>query len=266
MPRFDPTVPSQARVFDRLTGGKDNFAPDRGLAEIFLEIAPELPVLFRERCRFFDRAARFLVDAGVRQFIDVGCGMPAPHNLHHVLRPIAQDAKVVYVDHDPVVVSHGRALAEVHDTVRYVHADARDPDRMLDHPDLTQVIDLNDPVAILLDSLLSPITEDDVVTTMVRRIIERLPSGCGYLLITDSVSDIRPEVTAALARLYQEQGVVKGEHKENTRSWKELEHFMDGLQLVPPGMVPLPGWRPHLGEPTVDTATFWLVGGIGRKP
>ncbi|WP_158566897.1 SAM-dependent methyltransferase [Actinomadura craniellae] len=266
MPRFDPTVPSEARVFNRFTGGKDNFAPDRELARLALEIAPELPVIFRESHRFFDRAVRFLVDAGVQQFIDVGCGMPTPNSLYHILQSIVPDAKVACVDNDPVVVTHGRALAEVEGSVRYVHADARDPDRMLDHPDLTQVIDLGSPVAILLQSLLAVITEDDVARTTARRLVDRLPSGCGYLLVTHPVGDIRPEVTTLLAELYQDQGTIKGERKTNARPWKDVERFMDGLQLVPPGMVPLPDWRPDPGEPTIDTSAFWVIGGIGQKP
>ncbi|WP_158566899.1 SAM-dependent methyltransferase [Actinomadura craniellae] len=266
LPGFDPTVPSEARVTDSFTGGKDNFAADRELAKLALEIAPELPMVFQESRKFADRAARFLVDAGVRQFIDVGCGMPTPDSLHHVLRPVAPDAKVAYVDHDPVVVAHGRALIDITGPVRFVQADARDPDRMLDHPDLTRIIDLNAPVAILLQSLLTVIPEDDVATAVVRRFIDRLPSGHGYLLVTHAVRDIRPEVTAELAQLYQEQGTVKGEHKENVRSWKEVEHFLDGLRLVPPGVVPLPDWRPDPGEPTIDTSAFWVVGGIGQKP
>ncbi|WP_158566900.1 SAM-dependent methyltransferase [Actinomadura craniellae] len=265
LPRFDPTMPSHARVVDRFAGGKDNFAPDRELARLALEIAPEIPLLFQEARKFADRAARFLVEAGVRQFIDVGCGMPTPDSLHHVLRPVAPDAKVAYVDHDPVVVAHGRACVDIDGPVRFVQADARDPDRMLDHPDLTRIIDLDAPVAILLQSLLADFADDDLATAMVRRIVERLPSGHGYLLITHAICDIRPEATAALARLYAERGMVDG-HRERARSWKEVEHFMDGLRPVPPGVVPLPDWRPDPGEPTIDTSAFWVVGGIGRKP
>ncbi|RAY16763.1 SAM-dependent methyltransferase [Actinomadura craniellae] len=266
LPRFDPAMPAEARVFNRFSGGKDNFAPDRALAELALEIAPEIMVLIRELRKFTDRAVRFLVEAGVQQFIDVGGGIPAPHSLHEVVRPIAPDAKVACVDIDPVVVTHGRALAEVHDSVRYVQADARDPDQMLDHPELVQLIDLDRPVAILMQSLLAVITEDDLATTMVRRTVDRLPSGCGYLLISHPIGDVRPEITAALADLFQDQGVIKSKRRGNARSRKEVERFMDGLQPVPPGMVPLPDWRPGPGEPTVDTTGFWVIGGIGRKP
>jgi O-methyltransferase involved in polyketide biosynthesis len=251
-------------MMDYFMGGKDNFAADREAAEQALRLAPELPMLCREGRKFLGRAVRFLAGTGIRQFVDIGCGLPTQGSVHEVLRPVAPEATVVYVDIDPVVVVHARALLEPGDPVAVVQADAREPDDLLAHPDLTRLIDLNRPVAILLHSMLTVIPEDDTAAHIAGRLRDAMAPG-SHLLVSHAISDTRPEVTERLARLYQESDIVRGAPRGNVRTRAEVGHFLDGLDVVAPGMVPLPAWRPDPGEPTVDPDSIWVIGGIGVK-
>jgi hypothetical protein len=194
----------------------------------------------------------------------VGCGLPTQGGVHEVLRPVAPDARVVYVDSDPVVVVHARALLEADDPVVVIQADAREPDDLLAHPDLTGLIDLDRPVALLLHSFLVLIPEDDLATHIVDRLREAMAPG-SHLLVSHAIADPCPEVTEKLARLYQDTEVVKGTPRHNVRTRAEVERLLDGLDLLPPGMVELPAWRPGAGEPTVDPESVWVVGGIAVK-
>ncbi|MGI8332970.1 SAM-dependent methyltransferase [Actinomadura scrupuli] len=264
LPGFDPTVPNEARMADYYMGGKDNFAADREAAELALQLAPDLPMIVLEARKFLGRAVRFLAGTGIRQFVDVGCGLPTQGGVHEVLRPLAPDARVAYVDSDPVVVVHARALLDTGDPAVVLQADARDPDRLLADPELTGLIDFDRPVAFLLHSFLVLIPEDDLATHIVDRFRQTMAPG-SHLLVSHAISDSRPDVTEKLARLYQDNDVVKGKPRNNVRTRAEVERFLDGLEVLPPGMVELPAWRPDKGEPTVDPASVWAIGGIGVK-
>ncbi|WP_184546759.1 SAM-dependent methyltransferase [Streptosporangium becharense] len=262
-PRFDPAVPSVSRITDYLLGGKNNFAADREAARASLAIAPELPVLAREGRRFLRRAVGFLAGAGVRQFVDIGCGLPTRDSVHQVLHTVAPDARVVYVDNDPMVVTHARALLKDESVVTVVEADARDPERLLTHPRLTATIDLGRPVAFLLFSVLTDVT-DDVQAMQITTGLQKAMAPGGYLALSHAVRDLCPDRTARLAALYQRQGSVTGPYRANLRSRAEVEVFFDGLELVEPGVVHLPRWRPDGPGPHHPDAV-WVVGGIGRK-
>jgi O-methyltransferase involved in polyketide biosynthesis len=263
---FHPTTPNQARVLDYLLGGKDNFAADREAAEHAVAVAPELPMMARESRKFLGRAVRFLVDQGIRQFIDIGCGLPTQNNAHEVAQAATSDARVVYVDFDPVVVSHARAILADEKQTSVIQADMREPDVILGHPDLTRLLDLTQPVGVLLISALNAIPEDEVVLDIVTRFRDAIVPG-SWMVISDPVSDTRPEVTEQLATLYQDRQIVKGSRRrQNVRTQAEIEPYFDGLELVEPGIVRLPSWRPELGQPAVDPGTFWVVAGVGRKP
>lgn len=261
---FDPSVPNEARVLDFLMGGKDNFAADREAAEEMLKLAPDLPVMIREARKFLARTVRYLAGEGVRQFVDIGCGLPTRSSVHEILQPIAPEAKVAYVDNDPVVITHGNALIDTTGSIRVIQADAREPDALLDHPALSGLIDVAQPTAVILHSLLAVIAEDDVATMIVDRLVDRMAPG-SYLLFSHAVRDQGSAATEKLARLTQDNRMVKG-HRPDVRTREEVARFLDGLDLVPPGLVPLPAWRPDPGEPTVDPDTFWAVGAIARKP
>jgi trans-aconitate methyltransferase len=263
---FDPSVPNVARMYDYYLGGKDNYAADREAAEQALSVAPELRVGAREIRRFIHRVVRYLVDAGIRQFIDIGCGLPTQGNVHEIAHAAAPDARVVYVDNDPVVVSHARALLERQPYTIAVKADAREPQAILSDPDLRRLIDLDQPVAIMMVAVLHVIPDDELVRHIVGTLRDAMVPG-SYLAIAEAVADLRPETTAKLASLYQNRTAVQGPYRSNLRNKEEIEPYFDGLELVAPGVVFIPQWNPDPEQPTEDGAeNTWAVGGVARKP
>jgi SAM-dependent methyltransferase len=208
---------------------------------------------------------RYLAGAGIRQFIDIGCGLPTQGNVHEIAHAAAPDARVAYVDNDPVVISHARALLERDAHTVVVNADARDPDAILTDASLLRLIDLNQPVAIMMVAVLHVIPDDEVVHRIVARLREAMVPG-SYLAISEAVADLRPETTARLAALYQQRTAVPGPHRTNLRSKADVEVYFDGLELVPPGVVFIPQWRPDPSQPAEDGAeNTWAVGGVARK-
>jgi O-methyltransferase involved in polyketide biosynthesis len=265
LPGFDPTMPNEARMMDYMLGGKDNFAADREAVDRALALAPELPMMARESRRFLDRSVRFLVEAGIRQFVDIGCGLPTQGSVHESAHATAPDTRVLYVDNDPLVVNHAQALLSDSERTAVVRADMRKTDALLAHPRLTELIDLRRPVGFMLVGVLTVITEDDVALGIVDR-LRRAAAPGSHLVITHAISDMRPQVTEKLSELYQDEQIVRGSRVRNVRTQAEVESFFDGLDLLEPGIVPVPAWRPDSGEPTVDPQTFWAVAGVGRKP
>ncbi|WP_433175022.1 SAM-dependent methyltransferase [Actinoallomurus sp. CA-150999] len=262
---FDPTMPNEARMLDYMLGGKDNFAADRAAADRALALAPELPMMARESRKFLNRAVRFLVAAGIRQFVDIGCGLPTQGPVHEVAQAAAPDARVVYVDNDPLVVNHAQALLTYTARTAAIRADLREPEELLAHPRLTELIDLRQPVGIVLVGVLGVIPEDDVVRSVVDRLRQAVVSG-SHLVMTQVISDVRPEVTEELAALYQDEQIVSGSRRRNVRTRAEAELAFEGLHLVEPGIVHVPAWRPDPGEPSVDPREVWAIAGVGRKP
>jgi trans-aconitate methyltransferase len=263
---FHPRTPNEARVVDYLLGGKDNFAADREAAEHAIAVAPELPMMAHEGRRFLGRAVRFLVGEGVRQFVDIGCGLPTQNNAHEVAQAAAPDSRVVYVDSDPVVVSHARAILADEVRTSVIQADMREADGLLAHPDLVRLIDLEQPVAILLVSALQAIPEDEVALDIVVRLREAIMPG-SWMVISHPISDSSPDTTERLATLFQDRQIIKASRRrDNVRSSAEIEPYFDGLELVEPGIARLPAWRPCPGEPVLDPESFWVVAGVGRKP
>ncbi|MFB9839011.1 SAM-dependent methyltransferase [Actinoallomurus acaciae] len=263
---FHTRTPNEARVVDYLLGGKDNFAADREAAEQAVAVAPELPMMALESRRFLGRVVRFLAGEGVRQFVDIGCGLPTQNNAHEVAQAAEPQARVVYVDFDPVVVTHARAILADDVRTSVVQADMRDPGLILGHPDLVRLIDLREPVAILLVSALQAIPEDEVALDIVTRLREAICPG-SWMVISHPVSDSRPDVTEQLATMFQNEEIVKGTRRRaNVRAQAEIEPYFDGLDLAPPGIVRISAWRPDGGTPAVDPETVWTVAGVGRKP
>ena len=262
---FDPMTPNVARMNDYLLGGKDNFAADRQTAEKALEVAPELLVLMREWRSFIRRVVRFLAESGIRQFIDIGTGLPAEENVHQIAQATAPGARVVYVDNDPVVCSHAQALLADNEQTIAIRADIRQPGEIIDNEALRQLINLDQPVAILLLTVLHSIPDDHTAKRVIAEFRTAMTSG-SYLAIQHAVSDTRPEVTESLTSLYQDEKAITGSRRaRNTRTKAKIESFFDGLELVDPGVVYLPTWRPEPGIPVQDPEAVWLVGGVGRK-
>ncbi|MGE5286482.1 MAG: SAM-dependent methyltransferase [Micromonosporaceae bacterium] len=262
---FDPTRPNVARMNDYLLGGKDNFAADRAAAEKALEVAPELLVLMREWRKFIRRVVRFLAESGIRQFLDIGTGLPADENIHEIAQATAPDARVAYVDDDPVASAHAQALLEDNELTIGVRADISEPREIMGHPRVRKLIDVDQPVAILLLTVLHRIPDDDVAERIVAEFKEAIVPG-SYVAIQHAVSDIRPDVTKSLASLYQDKEAITGSRRaRNTRTKAQIESLFDGLDVVEPGVVYIPNWRPDAGDMRANPESVWLVGGVGRK-
>jgi S-adenosyl methyltransferase len=264
LPRVDVTVPNEARMMDFFVGGKDNFAADRDAARQALAVAPDLPIMAQEGRNFLGRAVRFLAQAGIGQFIDIGCGLPTRGNTHEIAQNAAPGSHVVYVDNDPVVIAHAQALLANDSVTGVVQGDMYDADQILTDPILTRLIDLSRPVAILLMGTLAIVPDDDAAFGIVKHLRDSIAPG-SYLALSHAISDIRPEMTAKLAALYQDSNVVTGPRRNNLRTTDEIAPYFDGLELVEPGLVRLPEWRPEPRLGPVDPASIWAVGGVGLK-
>jgi O-methyltransferase involved in polyketide biosynthesis len=262
---FDTSVASQARIYDYLLGGKDNFAADREAATQAIAAFPGLVAWARNNRAFLDRAVRYLVsEAGVRQFLDIGTGLPTAENTHEVAQRIAPESRIVYVDNDPVVLVHARALltSSPEGATAYIQADLRDPETIVKAAAGT--LDFTRPVALMLLAVLHVIPSTDEPWEIVARIMTALPSG-SYLAISHPASDIHADQVAEMTRRFNRR---LGNVVSAGRTREEVARFFAGLDLVPPGIVPTPQWRPAalqagaVGDQGDDPA----YAAVGRKP
>jgi O-methyltransferase involved in polyketide biosynthesis len=252
---FDPSRPNIARVWDYWLGGKDNFAADRELAEKMLAVHPPTAQMARENRQFLGRAVSYVAASGIRQFIDVGAGLPTAVNTHNIAQSVEPKARVAYVDHDPVVISHARSLLAKSSGVIAVPGDMRDPERILTDAALTELIDLAEPACVILSGVLhftDAGTARDVAAAFARAVVpgSYLIISCGSGNRSEG-ENFTSEYTAA--RIY-------------IHSLEEIVSFFDGFDLVPPGVVAVRTWTGDgldLGR-TAPTATF--LGGVARKP
>jgi hypothetical protein len=261
---LDTTVPHSARIWNYWLGGKDNYEVDRVAGDAWAAIDPTITVIAREARAFLQRVVRFLAgEAGIRQFLDIGTGLPTADNTHEVAQRIVPDARVVYVDNDPLVLAHARALlvGTPEGSTQYLHADMHDADRLIEAA--AEILDLTEPVAILFMGVLGHIADLDEARTLVRSLLARVPSG-SYLAIGDSA----PTPGRQKA---QEAYASTGAVPYLTRQPEEVASFFDGLEWVEPGLVSRPLWRPDL--PTDGVAVINAVptpsssyGGVARKP
>ncbi len=261
LPSFDPGMPNPARIWNYWLGGKDNFAADREAAQRMLEVMPTMPLVARAARLFLIDAVRQLATAhGVRQFLDIGAGLPAADNTHDVAQRAAPESRIVYVDHDPVVITHAQALltSSPEGATDYLQADLRDTDTIL--AGAARTLDLTRPAAILLIGVLHFIPDADDPYAVVARMMEAIPSG-SYLVMAHAASDIATEASAETARRYNQRSPVL----ITPRNREQVARFFDGLDLVPPGVVPIGQWS-LAGQ--IDPTTGGMVGycGIGRKP
>jgi SAM-dependent methyltransferase len=256
---FDSSTPNFARVYDYLLDGKDNFAVDQAVAEQALAVAPELRVMARENRAFLRRAVRFLAaEAGIRQFLDIGTGLPTQGNVHEVAHAVAPETRVVYVDADPVVLVHARALLAGADNVAIIRADLRRPEELLEDPGLRTLIDFTEPVAVLLVAVLHAITEAEDPVGIVARLRDAMAPG-SYLVLSHSSAEGLAEVSARV-------GAVLGRAAPFVpRTHAQLLRFFEGFELVEPGLVYVPGWRPDPADPVANPEGAWIYGGVGRK-
>ena len=261
LPPFDPTVPNPARMWNYWLGGKDNFAADREGAERVLEVMPSLPLIARAvRLFLIDAVHQLATEHGVRQFLDIGTGLPTADNTHDVAQRAAPESKIVYVDYDPVVLTHAQALltSSPEGMTDYIQADLRDTDTIL--KGAARTLDFTRPVAVMLIAVLHFIPDADDPYAIVDRLMDAVPSG-SYLVMAHAASDIDPEATAEMARRYNKMSSAT----ITPRPRDQVARFFDGLELLPPGLVPISKWA--LSSP-VDPTTSALIGycAIARKP
>ncbi|NUR57796.1 MAG: SAM-dependent methyltransferase, partial [Catenulispora sp.] len=258
---IDTSVAHPARMYDYYLGGKDHYAADREAAEKVLAVLPEGRAMALANRAFLGRAVRFLAaEAGIRQFLDIGTGIPGPGSTGETAHTVAPDARIVYVDNDPIVLTHSRALlaADRPGLTTVIQADLRAPLEILEHPEVRAVLDFDEPVAVLLVAVLHFIKPTDDPSGIVDQIKQRLAPG-SYVAISHGTGDFDPDRSEAAVRGYDSATApfVLRDHKE-------VAGFFDGLEVVEPGVVQLPWWRPDGAVPE-DSDRIWLYAGVGRK-
>jgi S-adenosyl methyltransferase len=257
--QLDTGVAHSARVWNYLLGGKDNFAADRDAGDLILEMFPDIARIARVQRQFLARAVRYLAaDAGIRQFIDIGTGLPTASHTHQVAQQIAPQSRIVYVDNDPLVLLHAQALltSAPGGVTSYIEADVRDPDAILGHA--ARTLDFGEPVAVMMLGILGQIPDSDEPGLIVARLLEALPAG-SYLALSDGTN----------TNANQNQAIAV--YNENSpgsyylRSPVQVAGFLDGLDLVPPGVVTISRWRPEVKDAEGEPREVDAICGVGRR-
>ncbi len=256
---IDTTVPHIARIYNYWLGGKDNYAVDREAAEKVIAATPTVrPGVVANRA-FLGRAVRHMaIEGGIRQFLDIGTGIPSASNTHEVAQSVAPESRVVYVDNDPIVLAHARALlTSTTGPTSYIDADARDTDTIL--AEAARTLDFSQPIGLMLIAILHCVPDEDDPYGLVRALVDAVPAG-SYLAISHPASDQVPEhaakAEAALTRSMRQ--------KVTFRSHEQVSRFFGGTELIDPGVVALPEWRPDSG-PGPDTPVTGMWGGVGKE-
>jgi S-adenosyl methyltransferase len=258
--RLDTGTAHIARVYNYWLGGKDHFAADRIAGDEALEVFPGLVSSVRANRAFLARIVRYLAsEAGITQFLDIGTGIPAANNTHEVAQAAAPDARVVYVDNDPMVLAHARALLNSgpQGVTAYVDADLRDTGKIL--AAAAQTLDFTQPVAVMLIAVLHLIRDEDDPAAIIARLMAAVPAG-SFLAISHVPNDMH---TAAMSNMSERLNRLLAQ-PSTYRSRAQVTGFFDGLELVPPGVVPIQQWRPATPEEASAVAAMW--GGVAKKP
>ena len=259
---IDTSKPHPARMYDAYLGGKDNYAADREAVRQILRTWPEVRDMARANRAFMQRAVRFLAgEVGIRQFVDIGTGIPSAGNVHEVAGQVAPGARVVYVDNDPIVHVHANALLTGSGTTAIVLADLRDPGAILAHPKLRELIDFSRPVGLLLVAILHFIAEAEDPAGIVATLRDALPPG-SYLALSHGTADFHPPGVAGEAAASYERATAP----LVLRTFEQVSAFFGGFELVEPGLVQAPLWQPD-GKPPrpKDLARLGVYAGVGRK-
>ena len=259
---IDTSKPNVARMYDYLLGGYHNFEADRQLAEQILAVHPDSKINAFINRRVLKRMVEYLTQAGISQFLDIGAGIPTVQNTHEVVQAINPDAKVVYVDIDPIAVAHSKMLLADNPNVKAFQADAAQIEMILDHPVTKELIDFRQPVGVLLISVLHYITDDDAAFRVVEKIKSAIVSGSYVAIIHSTLDGYKPASAEEGDRLLKLASAAR--HRDKS----EIAQFFEGLEIVEPGLVYSPRWRPESeNDPFYDEP--WRAfgyGGIGRKP
>jgi hypothetical protein len=259
---IDTSKPHPARMYDAYLGGKDNYAADREAVRQVLRAFPEVRAMARANRAFMQRAVRFLAgEAGIRQFIDIGTGIPSAGNVHEIAGQVAPGARVVYVDNDPIVHVHASALLTGSGATAIVLADLRDPGAILAHPKVRELIDFSQPVALLLVAIMHFLAEGEGPAGIVATLRDALSPG-SYLALSHGTADFHPPGVAGEAATTYENATAP----LVLRTFEQVSAFFDGFELMEPGLVQAPLWRPD-GKPPrpKDLAKLGIYAGVGRK-
>jgi SAM-dependent methyltransferase len=257
----DLTRASIARVYDYLLGGKEYLDADRRAADAMTNVVPEAGDIARANRRFLRRGVSYLVrEAGVRQILDIGSGLPGDGNVKEVAQAADPDVRVTYVDNDPIVLAHARAMLATDERTAAVPGDLRRPDELFDRVEAMQLLDLDEPFAVLLSGVVHHLADDEDPGGLVAAVRARLCPG-SYLLLSHFLDDDEPRARA-LERACLYGGLGSGRF----RTWTELHRYFDGLELVEPGLVYANDWRPDASTPNGSPVTTLYAGGVGRKP
>ena len=259
-PKVDTSIAHIARVYDYWLGGKNHFAADREAGDEAVRAYPDMHMSVRQNRAFLKRAVRYLAGAGIRQFLDVGTGLPSADNTHEVAQAVAPDSRVVYVDNDPIVLAHARALlsSSPEGATGFLDADVRDTATIM--AEAGKLLDFGKPVAVMLIALLHLIPEEDDPYQLAADLMAAVPSG-SYLVVSHVASDLQrqsPGVNAAAARLSQVMF-----QRVTARSQEQVLKLFAGLEILEPGIVPVQDWQPDSIQEGIRSA---MRGGIGRKP
>jgi hypothetical protein len=255
-----------ARIYDFHLGGTHNFPADREAAMMMAQMFPKMPLVFRANRAFLQRAVRFVAGQGVRQFLDIGSGIPTEGNVHEVLDATIENGRVVYVDIDPVAVSEGLDILEGNPRAIAVHGDLRDPQPIIDNPQVRELLDFSQPVGLLLVAVLH-FVPNDVAYDAVARLLDALPSG-SFLVASHGTfqeQDLPASDVDTMKEIYRQRTATP----LNERSRDEIARFFDGLEMNEPGLVWLPEWRPEPTDPqdfVNDPPQSAALAGVGRKP
>jgi hypothetical protein len=262
-PGIDTSRPHQARIYDYALGGKNHFASDREVADQVMEAWPSVRIGARENRAFLGRAVRYLAgEVGIRQFLDIGTGLPTTDNVHEVAQRVAPSSRVVYLDNDPLVLAHARALltSSPEGRAAYIQADLRSPAEILATPVVREVLDFSQPIALMLVAVLHFIQDEDKPASIIATLLDGLASG-SYLVASHVTAEHDPAGPAAGQRAYRESRLSA--QVRNSDTFAELA--FSGLTLVPPGVVLVSEWRPDEPGPRPTPGEVSCYGGVGRK-
>ncbi|MFC5923076.1 SAM-dependent methyltransferase [Micromonospora vulcania] len=265
--RIDTSIAHPARRYNYWLGGKDNFQADRESGDAIAAGFPTIRTAALENRRFLQRAAGYLArEVGIRQFLDIGTGIPTANNTHEVAQAIAPESRVVYVDNDPIVLAHARALlsSTAEGATAYIDADLRDPEQILTHPELLRTIDLSQPVGLMLVAVLHFLPDGDDPYALVRRLLDALPAG-SYLAASHATHDYLPPQIAEEAKAAAKGGGPHG--LINLRTRGEFTRFFVDLDVVEPGITSVAEWRAEdEPEPRPSVAEVSMYGAVARRP
>ncbi|GHE05032.1 SAM-dependent methyltransferase [Streptomyces alanosinicus] len=257
--KIDTSVPHSARIWNYWLGGKDNYPVDEQAGDAYTAVFPGIVTIARSSRAFLRRNITYLVrEAGIRQFLDVGTGLPTADNTHEVAQRLAPEARIVYVDNDPMVLAHARALlfSSPEGATAYIDADVTDPDRIL--ATAAETLDFDRPVGLILSNILGHVGDYAQARSIAARLVDALPSG-SHLSVNDGSRGVDPVFERA-QDAYNNSGAVP----YNLRTVDEITTFFDGLELIEPGVVSVTQWRPEPGAPTPEVIAEH--GGLARKP